>query len=77
MALVLVWSLPAYERTMSEVAAAGWLLLGVGVGSIAYVLALAALWALAKMPHGPERVVFERVKELVSKLESSPPPASE
>ena len=72
MTLVLVWVLPAYGRSMSEVAVAGWLLLGVGVGSVIYPLALAALWVLAKMPNGPERLLFDRASKLVSHLKSSP-----
>lgn len=72
MTLVLVWVLPAYDRSMSEGAVAGWLLLGVGVGSVIYALALAALWFLARMPSGPERVVFDRASKLVSNLKSSP-----
>jgi hypothetical protein len=57
---------------MSEVTVAGWLLLGVGVGAIIYALALAALWVLAKMPNGPERLVFDRASKLFSNLKSSP-----
>ena len=71
MTLVLAWVLPAYDRSMSEVTVAGWLLLGVGVGAIIYPLALAALWVLAKMPNGPERLVFDRASQLVSNLKSS------
>jgi len=72
MALVLYGVLPAYDRSMSEVTVAGWLLLGVGVGAIIYALALAALWVLAKMPNGPERQLFDRASKLVINLKSSP-----
>lgn len=73
MTLVLVWVLPAYDRSMSELVAAGWLLLGVGAGIIIYLLALSALWVFARMPSGPEQVVFDRARELVCNSKSSPP----
>ena len=71
MTLVLVWVLPAYDRSMSEVAVAGWLLIGVGVGAVIYVLALLALWVLAKAPEGPERLVLEHATKVIGNLKAS------
>ena len=68
MTLVLVCILPVYDRSMSGVFVAGWLFIGVGVGAIAYTLALVMLWILAKRPNGPERVVLDRVSKIVGNL---------
>ena len=73
MTVVLVWVLPSYDRSMSELVVAGWLLLGVGAGAVIYALALAALWVLAKMPSGPERVVFDHARKLAGNSKLSPP----
>jgi len=71
MTLVLVSVLPAYDRSMPDVVVAGWLLIGVGAGAVVYVLALLALWVLAKSPEGPERLVLEQATKVIGNLKAS------
>ena len=71
MTLVLVSVLPGYDRSMPDMVVAGWLLIGVGVGAVVYVLALLALWVLAKSPEGPERLVLEQATKVIGNLKAS------
>jgi lipopolysaccharide exporter len=66
MVAVIAWALPAYTVTMSLAQTAGWLLAGISVGVVAYLLLSSVLWLIAGKPAGPDRVLIERARGLLS-----------
>jgi O-antigen/teichoic acid export membrane protein len=71
MALIVRWVLPAYERSMSMQHAASLLTGGVALGIAVYASAAGLLWVVAGRPASAERIVLERVRNIVSTLLSS------
>jgi O-antigen/teichoic acid export membrane protein len=65
-AAVVVWVLPAHQVTMTFAQSAGWLLAGVSLGAMAYLLLATALWLIAGKPPGPERMLIDRARTLLA-----------
>jgi O-antigen/teichoic acid export membrane protein len=59
MLLIVRTVLPANSSTIGELETAAWLLSGVVVGAVAYVVILVALWHGAGRPMSGERIVFD------------------
>ncbi|HQQ74762.1 MAG TPA: lipopolysaccharide biosynthesis protein [Pseudomonadales bacterium] len=71
MVLTIHWLLPAYDSSMALTTVATWLLAGIGIGVIVYMLAVLILWILGGRPNGPERVLLDHVGKLFGKFKAS------
>jgi lipopolysaccharide exporter len=65
MMAIVVWALPAYTLTMTLARTAGWLLAGISLGAVAYLLLASVLWLIAGKPTGSERMLIERARALL------------
>lgn len=64
-------AMPEYSIAMSSVVHVFWLLTGIAVGGVTYVLAVLSLWLLAGRPDGAERIFLDsargRIEAIVAK----------
>lgn len=61
----LMWALPHFAASMTFFELLTWLLAGVALGAATYVAASYALWAVAGRPLGTERMLLNRLRELL------------
>lgn len=63
MVLLVRWALPQWTSGMSAHVAAGWLLLGIGLGMVSYALLLLGAWLAQGRPEGAERVLLDKIRQ--------------
>jgi O-antigen/teichoic acid export membrane protein len=57
--------LPHWDMTLGAVASAGWLVCGVLLGVISYVVVVFSLWLVAGRPMSAEQLVFDRARQIL------------
>ena len=62
MVVMIEWALPSFATTMTTAQMVGWLLTGIGVGAVSYVVIAAGLWMAAGRPQGVEQILLERFR---------------
>ncbi|MBW7930707.1 MAG: lipopolysaccharide biosynthesis protein [Gammaproteobacteria bacterium] len=67
MAALVRWLLPADGASLPLPQATLWLLVGVATGMLSYGVLAAAVWRLAGAPDGPERILLQRLRELLGR----------
>jgi O-antigen/teichoic acid export membrane protein len=65
MALLVRLVLPDWTPGMPSAVAAGWLLLGIGLGILSYALLLLGAWRAAGRPEGAEQVLLDKVMQRI------------
>jgi lipopolysaccharide exporter len=67
------WTMPDWSAAMTAIESIGWLMGGVASGGMVYAIAVLMLWAGVGRPEGVERVVMERIRQLLAKRSPASP----
>jgi hypothetical protein len=67
MAAAVRWMLPEWSPAMGWAESVAWMVAGVALGVFAYVLAASLLWLGAGRPPGAERVVLDRLRDVLAR----------
>ena len=72
MAGLIRWALPSWTAAMSLAESLGWLIGGILSGMAIYAAAVVLLWVATGRPDGAERVLFERLRQLIARRRGAP-----
>jgi lipopolysaccharide exporter len=64
MAALLFWFVPTYDVALGAWRTLGWLVGGIAIGAVCYVVVIAVLWLALSKPKGSESLMVEQVKSL-------------